>query len=249
MLQNLPLFIPVVFVLTTLATLVLFLSAVRRSGIATSAYGYVTLGLLAWLAIKATLAFSDFYTDTTAVPPRLIFAVGPPLLVIILLFTTRQGRMFLDRLPLSTLTYTNAVRVPVELVLYWLFLHKAVPELMTFAGRNYDILVGMTAPVVAYLGLTNHYIPKRVVLAWNVLSLGLLLNIVFHGVLSVPTPFQQFAFDQPNIALLHAPFIWLPTFIVPVALLTHLVSIRQLTRATAGPTLKNESAIKAGPAC
>ncbi|WP_247233773.1 hypothetical protein [Telluribacter sp. SYSU D00476] len=246
MLHNLPLFIPVVFALTTLATLIFLLATVRKSGVSTSTFSYVTIGLLVWLAIKAALAFTGFYKDTTSVPPRLIFAVGPPLLAIVLLFSTGKGRRFLDRLPLSTLTYTNAVRIPVELVLYWLFLHKTIPELMTFTGRNFDILVGMTAPVVAYLGLTNQYISKRVVLVWNVLSLGLLLNIVFHGILSAPTPFQQFAFKQPNIALLHAPFIWLPTFIVPVALLTHLVSIRQLTRAAASSTANSKTAIKAG---
>ncbi|GAB3168217.1 hypothetical protein [Telluribacter humicola] len=246
MLQNLPLFIPVVFALTTLVTLVFFLSAVRKSGVSASAFSYITAGLLVWLAIKAALAFTDFFKDTTAVPPRLIFAVGPPLLTILLLFVTRRGRSFVDQLPLSALTYTNFVRVPVELVLYWLFLHKTIPELMTFTGRNFDILVGITAPLVAYLGLTNQYLSKRIVMVWNVLSLGLLLNIVFHGILSATTPFQQFAFDQPNIALLHFPFIWLPTFIVPVALLTHLVSIRQLIKATASPTVSNKTAIKAG---
>jgi len=55
------------------------------------------------------------------------------------------------------------------------------------------------------------------------------LNIVINAILSVPTPIQQFAFDQPNIAILYFPFTWLPCFIVPAVLLSHIVSIKKLT--------------------
>ena len=41
------------------------------------------------------------------------------------------------------------------------------------------------------------------------------------------TPFQQFGFDQPNIAMLYSPFVWLPCFIVPTVLFSHLVCIRK----------------------
>ena len=63
---------------------------------------------------------------------------------------------------------------------------------------------------------------------WNFISLGLLLNIIFIAILSAKTPLQQFAFDQPNIAIGHFPFNWLPSIIVPIVLLSHLATIRQL---------------------
>ena len=43
---------------------------------------------------------------------------------------------------LRILTLLHIVRVPVEIVLYWLFISKAIPGLMTFNGRNFDILAG-----------------------------------------------------------------------------------------------------------
>jgi hypothetical protein len=67
-------------------------------------------------------------------------------------------------------------------------------------------------------------------IAWNLLCLGLLINIVTLAVLSAPFPFQQLAFDQPNIAVLFFPFIWLPAFVVPAVLFAHLVCLRQLFR-------------------
>ena len=68
------------------------------------------------------------------------------------------------------------------------------------------------------------------ILLWNFIALVLLINIVVNAVLSAPFPFQQFAFDQPNIAVLYFPFVLLPAFIVPIVLFGHLVSIRQLVR-------------------
>ena len=158
----------------------------------------------------------------------MLAGILPPLLTIVLLFSTIKGRRFIDSLPLQKLTYLHIVRIPVEIVLYWLYLHKAVPELMTFEGRNFDILAGITAPILAYFGLTKAKWNHRIILVWNFICLGLLINIVVNALLSARTPIQQFAFDQPNIAIEYFPFSWLPTFIVPVVLFGHLVSIRQL---------------------
>jgi hypothetical protein len=101
---------------------------------------------------------------------------------------------------------------------------------MTFEGRNFDILAGITAPIIAYFSLKKVKLSRNVVLVWNIICLGLLINIVVNGFLSAPSPLQQLAFDQPNIAILNFPFSWLPTFIVPLVLFGHLVSIRQLLK-------------------
>ena len=122
----------------------------------------------------------------------------------------------------------HIVRVPVELILYWLFLNKVVPQLMTFEGRNFDIAAGLTAPLVYYFGFIKKSLSKKIIIAWNFICLALLLNIVVNAVLAAPTFFQQFAFDQPNIAILYFPFNLLPAVVVPLVLLSHLAAIRQL---------------------
>ena len=120
------------------------------------------------------------------------------------------------------------MRIPVELTLLWLFLYKAVPELMTFEGRNFDILSGLSAPIIYYFGFVKKQLSSKIILLWNFICLGLLFNIVIHAILSAPFYFQQFAFNQPNIALLYFPFVWLPACIVPLVLFSHLVSIRRI---------------------
>jgi hypothetical protein len=136
----------------------------------------------------------------------------------------------MDSLPLKNLTYLNVIRIPVEIDLFYLFLYKAVPELMTFEGRNFDIFSGITAPFIAYFAFTKAKLSKPILLIWNFICLGLLINIVVNAFFSAPFPFQKFAFEQPNVAILNFPFSWLPTFIVPIILFGHLSSIRQLLK-------------------
>ncbi|WP_266205891.1 hypothetical protein [Pontibacter kalidii] len=218
--ENLPVFIPIIFAsITAFVTWMLYK--------ATSNSKVVVLALI-WLGGQGILGVTDFYTVTYTLPPRMLLLVLPPLVLIAVLFVTRQGRVFIDSLHTGFLTLLHLARIPVELVLFWLFVHGNVPELMTFEGRNLDILAGLSAPIIYYFGFLRHRFPASVIIGWNIICLGLLVNIVIHGILSVPTPFQQFGFEQPNTALLYFPFIWLPGYIVPVVLFSHLATIRQM---------------------
>ena len=111
-----------------------------------------------------------------------------------------------------------------------LFKEALVPELMSFEGINFDIFSGLSAPLIVYFGYRKKQWGKAVLLTWNFICLALLFNIAYHGILSVPTPFQRFGFEQPNTGLTYFPFVFLPGFIVPTVLFAHLVSIRQLLR-------------------
>ena len=225
-----PLLLSLGFGLTTLLSLLLFLWAVAPS-LRSAQTRLLLLGLLALLGLQAVMSLNGFFLNRLdAMPPRFLLLVGPPLLMIISLFSTSAGRNWLDRLPPLRLTYLHVVRIPVELVLYGLFLSALIPELMTFAGRNFDILAGITAPLVAFWGIQQKRMGKSALLVWNFVTLGLVLFIVGNAVLSAPFPFQQFAFDQPNVGVLYFPFTWLPGFVVPLVLFSHLVCIRQLLR-------------------
>ncbi len=234
MIENLPTYISLIFGLTTVATLLLFYLAVKKStsGTTSKKATAVLFCLTIWLAIQAFLTLKNVYnSNTTSIPPKiLLLGILPTILTIILLFVTSKGQQFIDTLPLTNITYLNVVRIPVEMILLWLFLNKAIPQLMTFEGRNFDIIAGITAPFIAYFGLTKGKLSRQLILVWNFICLALLLNIVINALFSAPSPLQIFAFDQPNIAILNFPFSWLPTFIVPIVLFGHLTSIRQLTK-------------------
>ncbi|MBL7997761.1 MAG: hypothetical protein JNL32_03890 [Candidatus Kapabacteria bacterium] len=222
MFEIIPIYVVVLFTLTTFATVWYMATATnRRISV------LIVCGV--WMVMQLIIGASGFYLDTMVQPPRFPALVLPPIILTIILFATQRGRMFLDALSLERLTLVHSCRIPVEIILYLLFIAYAVPEEMTFEGRNLDILAGLTAPVVWYL-VFKRGASRRVLLVWNILALCLVLNIVGVAILSLHTPFQQFGFTQPNIAVLHIPFVWLPGVIVPLVLLSHLAAIRQLLR-------------------
>ena len=223
MLNTIPSWMNVVFIIVTLVTIGIFYRAANRSRT-------VFVLLMAWITLQAIVTWTGFYLKEDTLPPRVALLAGPFILFIIVLFVTTKGRSFLDSLDLKIMTGLHSVRIVVELVLYWLFLYKGVPEIMTFAGINFDILAGLTAPLMLVVGFRNGVPKKGLLLAWNIICLGLLFNIVSLAVLSAPIPIQQLAFDQPNIAILYFPYSWLPCCVVPLVLLSHLAAIRQLVR-------------------
>lgn len=221
MIPGLPLYISVLFVVVTLITVYLFYRAAHLSDI--------TFILLAsWLMLQAVLSLKGFYAITDTFPPRFALLAAPAMIFIIILFITKKGRLYIDGLDVQQLTWLHAVRVPVEIILFALFSYKLIPGLMTFEGRNFDIFSGVTAPFVAWFGYEKRKLSRPIMLIWNFVCLALVLNVVINGMLSAPSRFQQFAFDQPNMAIMYFPFAWLPACIVPIVIFSHLVCIRRL---------------------
>lgn len=106
---------------------------------------------------------------------------------------------------------------------------------MTFEGRNFDILAGISALLVYYFAFKKNentsnisQKAKLVLIIWNLVSLCFLLNIVVLAILSAKTPFQQVGFEQPNVAVTYFPFNWLPSVVVPLVLFSHLAALRQI---------------------
>jgi len=168
--------------------------------------------------------------DTDAFPPRIMFILLPSVVCILIAFLTKSGKRLIANFNLETYTYLHSVRIGVEIVLYYLFVYHLVPESMTFSGRNFDILAGLTAPFIAYFGWNKGKISKRWLLIWNWVCLLMVSQVVITGIFSAPSPFQQLAFDMPNTGILHFPFVWLPGIIVPVVIFGHIVAIKRLSQ-------------------
>lgn len=187
-----------------------------------------------FLLLTGLLAMRGVFLDFSSMPPKILF----PILVafigcLSLAYGPRVGR-WLREISQTWLIGLQSFRIIVEIQLYFLAQTSFFPKMMTFEGKNLDIIAGVTAPVVAWYvhqqlrtGRSNQ--TKKIVIAWNILGLVLLANVVTRGLFSAPTPFQQIFVDPPNTAIGHFPFIWLPTFVVPFALFLHLLSLRKVT--------------------
>ncbi len=219
--MELSLYVYLVFIAATLATVLFLYKASGKSK--------VVLGVsLAWLLVQGIVSYTGFYEKIDGFPPRFSLLLLPPLALIAWLFNADKGRVFISKFDSTWLTYLHIVRIPAEMVLFWLFAAGYVPELMTFDGINFDILSGITAPLVAYFGIRKSKMKKKYLMLWNFICLGLLFNIVINAILSAPSIFQAQAYDQPNVGVFYFPFVWLPCFIVPAVLFSHLVCLKKL---------------------
>ena len=218
--ENISNWILVLFVITTAISIVFFWFAANKN----SKIAYL---ILAWALFQVILGISGFYQDFEASPPRFIFLLAPGFLVAAILFLNAHGKKFIDSLNIKWLTLLHTVRVPVEIVLYYVYIGGLIPVEMTFEGRNFDILAGLTAPLAYYFVFKEGQVKRWWLFAWNILSLALLINILTIAVLSAKTPFQVIALEQPNIGVAYFPFVWLPTVIVPIVLISQLAGIRK----------------------
>jgi hypothetical protein len=82
---------------------------------------------------------------------------------------------------------------------------------------------------------------RKVAIAWNVIGLLLVANIVIISILSAPTPFRVFMNEPANTFIAYLPFVWLPSFIVPVAYWMHILSIKQLLSSKEETVRKTKS--------
>lgn len=205
---------------------------------------WAALSLGAWLSYAAVLAGTGILRQFDALPPRLLLILLPPLLLAVALCRRASVGRLLDATPAAGLVYVQAFRILMEIILWLLFRAGLIPVQMTFEGRNWDILVGLSAPVVAYMCFTRRAWPLRVALLWNLAGLALLLNIVVVAVLSVPLPFRVFLNEPANTIVADFPFVWLPAFVVPLAMCCHLLSLRQLQRRGAARPLETAAPLQ-----
>ncbi len=201
------------FILMTLLAILLFYLGTGRDN------RFLFL-FTAWLMLSGSFAMAGVFTRQPVLFP--LAMIGTVVLTLYILKRSRNRN-----LNSKALLAVHILRVPVELGLYQLYLQKQIPGLMTFAGWNFDIVTGISACILLYVLYSKTRISPRVFLAWNIMGLLFLFFIVIIAILSAPLPVQQFAFDQPNVAVLSFPYCLLPFGIVPVVLMSHILLINQ----------------------
>lgn len=233
-----------VFVLVVGCVAAALLAGVGRAGAALGEPPAVTrrwmlataAGLLAWLAATTSIAATGLLRDFSASPPPLMPLVGLSLGLTVLLVLSRFGGRLATGLGVAALVGYQVFRVPLELVLFMLHRDGAIPVQMTFEGLNFDVVSGLTAIPVAWLAARGR-LPAWGLLLWNLLGFGLLLAIGAISFLSTPTAMRLFTNEPANTFVAGAPYVWLPTFLVPAALFGHVLVFRRLwseRRAGAG---------------
>jgi hypothetical protein len=195
----------------------------------------VGVGLAIWLGVLAVLAGQGYFQDFDSRPPRLALALLLPLVVGLLMLPTHGTRHFLAVTPPERLVYLQAFRILMEIILWAMAAQGRAPALITFEGRNVDILVGLTAIPVGWMVVERRAWPDWVAKVWNVAGIVILVNVVVHAQLALPTPYRAFITNPTTAFLGTFPYVWLPGFLVPFALWLHISSLLQLARRPRTP--------------
>ncbi len=136
------------------------------------------------------------------------------------------GARLVASVPLWLLVGAEGFRLPLELVMHRAARDGVMPVEMSYSGYNFDIVTGATALVLALLIYWGHA-PRALVALWNVMGVVLLAIVV--GVAGAGLPWvAAFGPDHVNEWVLHFPYVWLPTVLVPAALFGHVLVFRRL---------------------
>ena len=187
----------------------------------------VGAAVLAWLLLTALAAGSGLLRRFEAIPPPFAGLALAVTVVGIAVPCSPLGTRLVRGLPLWVLVGSQVFRFPLELLMHRAYVEGVMPVQMSYSGRNYDILTGISAGLLGWW-LARGRVPHRVVVAWNGLGFVLLVNIVTVALLSTPV-FRWFGDDRLNTFVAYLPFVWLPAVLVTAALMGHILVWRKLT--------------------
>lgn len=182
---------------------------------------WAAVGVLAWLGAVSLLVSRGIVAARPM--PRLPVFFLVMNLITLLTALSPFGKRLAYGLPLAALVGFQAFRIPLELVLHSWAEQGSIPVTMTWTGRNFDIVSGLIAALLA--PLANRSRPA----AWvaNLVGFALLLNVVRVAVLSSPLPFA-WKVEPPLQLAFHLPYALIAPVCVAGALLGHLVLTRAL---------------------
>lgn len=186
--------------------------------------------LIGWFILSSTLGVLKVYEAVADRIPTIQYGILLPILLggVVIARSSAVGGV-LDAVPLQWLTGVQLYRAlgGIFLVLYGA---GQLPGLFAWPAGLGDVLVGVLAPVVALAYARGPGNNGDLVTAWNIFGLLDLMVAVGCGFATSPSPVQLAAFDRPNELITAFPLVLIPTYLVPVSVLLHLVSLAKLRR-------------------
>lgn len=221
------------FVALSLAVVLLFvravyLSSLRSGGTSATAIRSSTVAALlacAWCAFTGILAARGVLRMWG--PPTMGLVLVPMLLIAFGIALSPLGGRIVETIPIAWLVGYQGFRVLVELLLHRAYVEGLMPVQMSWSGRNFDVVTGISALLVG-AWLAGGRRSRALVFVWNTMGLALLVNVVAIALLSAPTPFRVFTNEPANVWITRAPWVWLPAVMVLAALAGHLLVYRWL---------------------
>jgi hypothetical protein len=187
----------------------------------------IIVALVGWVVFVAAWSFSGMLGDFSLFPLNMGPILVIPLIATLVFTFSKTFTEVLSHIPQHRLAYLQSFRIFVEILIWMLFVDNLLPVQMTFEGRNFDVISGITGVIVGYLS-SRGKLSRTKLIIWNIACLGLLINIVTIAILSMPVPFRVFMNEPSNTVVGQFPISLLPAMLVPLAYMLHFFSLRKL---------------------
>jgi hypothetical protein len=187
----------------------------------------IIAALVGWFLFVAVWSFSGMLGNFSLFPLNMGPVLLIPLITTIVFTFSKTFTEVLSHIPQHRLAYLQSFRIFVEILIWMLFVDNLLPVQMTFEGRNFDVISGVTGVIVGYLS-SKGKLSRTLLIIWNIACLGLLINIVTIAILSMPVPFRVFMNEPSNTVVGEFPISLLPAMLVPLAYMLHFFSLRKL---------------------
>jgi hypothetical protein len=192
-----------------------------------------TAVLAGWFVIALALAIGGVYSAATSRIPTIQFGIAVPLLIgCLLIWRWPAVSRLIDAVPRQWVIAIQFYRVE-GVTFLLLYAGHLLPGVFALPAGLGDVAVGLLAAAIGIGATGGRQLNSRTVLRWNLLGIADLIVALTTGFLTAPSAFQMFAFDHPNELISMFPLVLIPTFLVPFAILLHIISLIQLGRATA----------------
>lgn len=199
---------------------------------------------IAWPVYLALLSVTGIL-NTVSLPPRLpVLVILPAFGVITYFFIAKRFRNIISAFPIKFTVYYQSFRIFVELLILGAYLKGLGPVHVTFEGYNFDILAGISAPVIGIIAFRKGKVAVGLLEVWNICCLLLLANIIFiFNTLVLRPEMWGFASTPVSGMLFQLPYLFIAGAYMPTAVFMHvfsLVKLRQYKKAAhqARPSLQ-----------
>ncbi len=183
----------------------------------------------AWIALTGFLAQSGILSRFDITPPPFVLVIPALIIVAFSVGLSSFAKEISIKKSFAILVGLQAFRFPLELIMHHAYEVGIMPQFLSYSGYNFDVLTGIGAMILGIMFWRGYSVSHFAIWIWNIW--GIFCLLVIAGIAAAGSPiFQAFGSEpeQINSWVVFFPYIWLPSVLVVIAIIGHILVTRKL---------------------